>query len=67
MFLLDGIHGLGAFYLTSLIFIWTFFFFFFFFFETPRAAVSVNKFIIDIYNQLKQWDLAKKTLYKVTF
>ena len=66
MFLLDGIHGLGAFYLTSLIFIWTFFFFFFFF-DTPRAAVSVNKFIIDIYNQLKQWDLAKKTLYKVTF
>ena len=64
MFLLDGIHGLGAFYLTSLIFIFTFFFFFF---ETPRAAVSVNKFIIDIYNQLKQWDLAKKTLYKVTF
>ena len=65
MFLLDGIHGLGAFYLTSLIFILTFFFFFFF--KTPRAAVSVNKFIIDIYNQLKQWDLAKKTLYKVTF
>ena len=66
MFLLDGIHGLGAFYLTSLIFIWTFFFFFFFF-ETTRESVSVNKFIIDIYNQLKQWDLAKKTLYKVTF
>ena len=66
MFLLDGIHGLGAFYLPSLIFIWTFFFFFFFF-ETPRAAVSVNKFIIDIYNQLKQCDLAKKTLYKVIF
>ena len=62
MFLLDGIHGLGAFYLTSLIFILTFFFF-----ETPRAAVSVNKFIIDIYNQLKQCDLAKKTLYKVIF